>query len=334
MVGRYLLFIILSPIIILSGCSGPKATVFKDERLSQEESVKFCLLGDLGMDSEFQASIAEALKRENCDRIVLLGDLVYSEGIKSTADPELEAKFLKFYQPFLDEDPNLLFLLLLGNHDHQGTPAAWKALYREDERFFFPHYYYFIDYGGLCLVALDTSFYYYKEKLPEAVEQTRWLTGLQSRLKECDVKIAVSHHPFKGGGYPGSKDWKGAEGGLKTFLDTYVIGSFDLHIAGHVHVLEDDGKDQGTRMLISGTGGENRGPGKSGFVVLTWSPGNPKRIGYRLQEVDTQVNVFSENPQQQTEYVDWTDNIEKSHLGEGYFESFSTWILALFRKML
>jgi 3',5'-cyclic AMP phosphodiesterase CpdA len=334
MAGRLALLIIFCHALLQVGCSKPKATVFKDERLSQEESVKFCLLGDLGMDTAFQDAIANALKREDCDRIVLLGDLVYSSGIKSPDDPELDEKFLKFYSPFLDDDPDLRFLLVLGNHDHQGNPAAWKALYREEERFFFPHYYYFVDYGGLCVVALDTSFYFYKEQLAEAGEQTRWLTGLQPRLKECDVKVAVSHHPFKGGGYPGSKDWKGAEGGLRVFLDTYVIGNFDLHVAGHVHVLEDDGKDEGTRMLISGTGGENRGPGKSGFVVLTWWPSNPKRIGYRLRVVDTQPNVFSEDLQEETEFVDWPDPIEKVRLTEGFVESVRTWLRALFRKVI
>ncbi len=47
-------------------------------------------------------------------------------------------------------------------------------------------------------------------------------------------------------------------------------------------------------MLISGTGGENRAGSQSGFVVLRWEPGNPKRIGYSLRVIDTDVNVFNE----------------------------------------
>lgn len=322
----FLLFILLLP--LLQNCSKPGATVFKDDRLSQEDQIKICFLGDVGQGTEFQSTIAEALKKEECHRIAFLGDLVYPKGISSTADPELEEKFLKYYRSLFDDNPNLITLLMLGNHDHQGKPGAWRNLYKEDERFFFPNYYYFIDYGGLCLVALDTSLYFYQEQLTEAAEQTQWLTKLQPRLKECDVKVAMSHHPFKGGGYSGSKDWKGAEGTLKTFLDTYVIGNFDIHIAGHVHVLEDDGKDEGTRMLISGTGGENRGDGKSGYIVLTWNPGNPKRIGYRFRYVDTEVNVFNEDtPQEQETHTEWDDFIPKTKLVDNIFVRFWNWLV-------
>jgi hypothetical protein len=321
----FLLFILLLP--LLQNCSKPGATVFKDDRLSQEAQVKFCFVGDPGQGTEFQSTITEALIKEECHRIAFLGDLVYPKGISSTADPELEDKFLKYYRPLFDDNPNLITLLLLGNHDHQGKPGAWRNLYKEDERFFFPNYYYFIDYGGLCLVALDTSLYFYQEQLTEAAEQTQWLTKLQPRLKDCDVKVAMSHHPFKGGSYSGSKDWKGAEGTLKTFLDTYVIGNFDIHIAGHVHVLEDDGKDEGTRMLISGTGGENRGDGKSGYIVLTWNPENPKRIGYRLRYVDTEVNVFNEAiPQEQQVHSEWDDLIHKTKLEDNIFVRFWVWL--------
>lgn len=311
----------------LQCCSKPKATVFKDERLSQETVAKFCFLGDVGQGTEHQKAIAKALDREKCHRIFMLGDLVYPKGIGSLDDPVLDEKFRSFYDPLFYENPDLIIGLILGNHDHQGKPAAWKDLGKSDERYFFPNYYYFIDYGGLCLVALDTSMYFYKEQLPEAGEQTLWLTQLEPRLKDCDVKVALSHHPFKGGSYSGSKDWKGATGTLKTFLDTYVIGHFDVHIAGHVHVLEDDGKDEGTRMLISGTGGENRGTGKSGYIVLSWEPGNPKRIGYRLQEVDTQVNVYSDpSIQAQHEHIEDDEAIGKIRLEGNGIQAFWNWL--------
>jgi tartrate-resistant acid phosphatase type 5 len=331
--SRLILLIILPLLFLLNGCSKPKATVFKDQRLLQEEVVKFCFLGDVGQGTEFQEAIAESLKKEKCHRIAFLGDLVYPEGITSTEDPELYEKFLKYYSPLFEENPDLIVLLMLGNHDHQGRPGAWKNLFKQDERYFFPNYYYFIDYGGLCFVTLDTSFYFYKEQLTEAADQTHWLTELQPRLKECDVKVALSHHPFKGGDYPGSKDWEGAEGTLKTFLDTYVIGNFDIHIAGHVHVLADDGKDEGTRMLISGTGGENRGTGPSGYVILTWNPTNPKRIGYRLKEVDTQVYVYDEStPEEQEEKEHWDDNIQKSRLEENILMKIWAWAISKMKE--
>jgi tartrate-resistant acid phosphatase type 5 len=295
--------------------------------MAQEEVMKFCLLGDLGMGTDFQKAIARSLKKENCDRIAFLGDLVYPAGISSSDDPELEEKFLKYYSELFDDNPNLKILLLLGNHDHQGTPLAWRYFAEKDERFFFPYYFYFIDYGGLCLVALDTSLYFYPKLLLEANEQASWLRNLQSRLKECDVKVALSHHPYKGSGYSGSKNWKGAQGVLKIFLETYVIGIFDVHVAGHVHILADDEKEKGTRMLISGTGGENLGDDRSGYVVLTWSPSNPKRIGYRLKYVDPLKEVDDGTfPQKQVDEREWDETISKASVEGNIFQRFIFWL--------
>lgn len=276
-------------------CMKPKATVFEDNRLAQEAEVKICLIGDLGKDTPFQQTMADALEREGCHRIFFLGDLVYPKGISSASDPGLEQKFLKYYRPLVDKDPNLIINLILGNHDHKGDPSAWKEVARDNPGFFFPNYYYMIDYGGLCFVVTDTSFYYYPSKVMEAAEQATWLFQMQSRIKECDVKIALTHHPLKGVGYDPTDDWEGASGPLKGFLETYIIGKYDMHIAGHVHILADDGRDEKTRMLISGTGGENRAGTQSGFIVLRWEPGNPKRIGYSLKVIDTEVNVYNES---------------------------------------
>lgn len=313
----------LAGLLISQSCSKPKAMVFEDNRLAQENIVKFCLVGDLGRDTPHQQAIADALEREECHRIFFLGDLVYPKGISSKNDPELENKFLKYYLPLVDKDPNLIINLILGNHDHKGDPTAWRDVAKSDERFFFPYYYYMIDYGGLCMLAMDTSFYYYTKLVAEAGEQSAWLLQLQSRLKDCDVKVALTHHPLKGDSYAGSMDWKGATGELKLFLETSIIGKFDMHITGHVHILANDGKDEGTRLLISGAGGEVLGGGRGGYVVLRWEPQNPKRIGYSLRYVDTEVNVYgedSESPIQQeeseriedveSEYIINKDNVE------------------------
>ena len=284
------------------------------------------------MASEHQKAIATALDREGCQRIFFLGDLIYPAGIQSVDDPLLESNFLQYYRPLLETNPDLIFGLVLGNHDHQGDPKTWIKLSQQDSSFFFPNYYYFVDYGGLCVVALDTSFYYYNERVAEALEQTSWLTKLESRLKRCDVKIAITHHPFKGGGYSGSKNWEGAQGALKTFLDTYVIGKFDINLAGHVHILQDDGKDEGTRMLISGTGGENRGEGVSGYVVLRWDPSNPKRVGYSLRHVDTLVNVFNEPQMQEDPHDHWDHQIRKVRVEAPWYEELGNYLKSYFKK--
>ncbi|MFP5385858.1 MAG: metallophosphoesterase [Bacteriovoracia bacterium] len=300
----------------LQSCGKPEATVFEDKRLAQEELVKICLTGDMGKDTQIQEEMAKALGRENCHRIFMLGDLVYPKGIKSIEDPELQNKFLSYYQPLLEKDPDLIIGLILGNHDHKGKPESWLKIDRKHERFFFPNYYYMIDYGGLCLVAIDTSFYYYESKVKELTQQTKWMTQLQSRLKECDVKVALTHHPLKGDMFP---DWEGASGALKLFLETFIIGKFDVHAAGHVHVLADDGKDEGTKLLISGTGGEVSGDGKPGYIVLTWEPKNPKRLGYFLREIDIDVNVYQ--AQQEPPEQGYAPPIERSYVETNWFRT-------------
>lgn len=311
------LITLVSIFFLLQNCSRPKAHVYKDTLLAEEEMVKFCLVGDLGRVTEHQQEIADALEAEECNRIFFLGDLVYPKGIKSVDDPELERRFLNYYLPLLNRNPELVINLVLGNHDHKEDPSAWKDVSNRYEGFFFPHYFYMVDYGGLCMVALDTSFYYYTEMVAEAFDQAKWLTQLDSKLKSCDVKIAFTHHPLKGDGYSGSKDWNGSSGPLKAFLETYIIGKFDMHIAGHVHILADDGEDEGTRLLISGTGGEVLGNEKPGYIVLRWEPSNPKRIGYRLREVDMDVSIVQEQefeetrPEEEVSHIIDRDHVEK-----------------------
>lgn len=295
-------------LLFFDACTASKTNVFEDKRLMNEDMVKFCLIGDLGRETDLQQEIADSLDAEKCHRIFFLGDLVYPKGIDSISDPELQNKFLKYYEPLLNNNPELIINLILGNHDHKKDPSAWKSIDKIHEGFFFPNYYYFIDYGGLCFTALDTSFYYYTQKVNEMSLQTVWLMQLNPRIKDCKVNVALSHHPLKGDDLPGSKDWNGAKGPLKGFLETYIIGKFDLHITGHVHILHDDGKDEGTRLLISGTGGEVLGGGKPGYIVLTWEPHNPKKIGYHLKQIDTVPSVEDETmlqAQEEKEEPEW-----------------------------
>lgn len=319
---RNLLLLILSSLFLYS-CGNPNARVFEDMTLAEEELVKICLLGDLGKDTELQGLMAEALGREECHRMFFLGDLVYPSGIKSIEDPELQQKFLNYYQPLLESNPNLRINLLLGNHDHQGSPAAWRKIGEKHERFFFPHYFYMIDYGGLCMVALDSSFYYYESKVKEMAEQTTWLTRMQKRLKKCDVKVALSHHPHKGAKFPA---WKGARGALKGFFELFVIGKFDIHAAGHVHALINDGQDEGTRLLISGTGGEVT-EGKPGYIVLSWNPKNPRAIGYTLREIDIAPNVYEAQEEVDLGYAPM---IKRSYVEENILTRFWHWIKKIF----
>lgn len=328
------IFTYLTLFLLLLACAEPKGKVYLDKSLQEEENVKFCFTGDMGKDTAHQEVLAEALRRENCNRIFFLGDLVYPKGINGIDDPHLEDTFLRYYDPLLNNDLNLHINLVLGNHDHKGDPAAWKKIGEKNDRYFFPNYWYMIDYGGLCFVALDTSFYYYLSEVGETAEQTRFIQGLQSRLKECDLKVAVTHHPFKGVGYDAEDDWEGSSGALKVFLDTYVIGVFDIHLAGHVHIVVDDGKDEGTRMLISGAGGETRAGNPAGFIVLNWQPKNPKRIGYQIRYIDTETIIVDEGiagaRQEEEAYDILGEFVGRGYVEESFIRRTLNWLGSLF----
>lgn len=310
-------------LIFIQSCGKVGERIFEDKSLMKEELVKICLTGDMGKDTKLQAEMAEALEGEGCHRMFFLGDLVYPSGIESIEDPELEDKFLSYYEPLLEKDPELIINLILGNHDHKKDPSAWKKISQKHERFFFPHYFYMMDYGGLCVVALDTSFYYYESKVKELSEQTNWMTRLQSRLKDCDVKVALTHHPLKGDQFP---DWEGAGGLLKLFLETYIIGKFDILASGHVHALINDGKDEGTRLLISGTGGEVTG-GNPGYIVLTWQPQNPKAIGYSFREIFVEPTEYQA---QEDSDMGHAPIIERTYVEGNIFTKFWGWLKSIF----
>lgn len=182
------------------------------------------------------------------------------------------------------------------------------------------------------MVALDTSFYYYLSEVSETTEQTRFIQELQKRLKDCDVTVAMTHHPFKGTGYDSEDEWEGSTGALKVFLDTYVAGTFDIQISGYVHVVVDDGKDEGTRMLISGAGGETRAGNPAGFIVLNWQPKNPKRIGYQIRYIDTETTIVDEtfvNDRQEQE-EGYSEIVPKKHVELNIFMRFWTWMQDMF----
>jgi predicted phosphodiesterase len=275
---KYFFVFLILPLI--QYCKPPAEHIYREQNLLTDRDMKFCLLGDLGMESDLQKVIADSLLEENCDSIFFLGDLIYPDGLKTVDDPGMRQQFLNYYDPLLENNPNLKIHIMLGNHDYAENRDVWRDLYKRNPRYFFPNYFYAMDYGGLCFVTLDTNFYVYKENLTEAFDQTTWLAQLGNDLKGCKYKVAMAHHPYFGGGHSGSEGWEGAEGAMKLFMETFINGKFDYFVAGHIHILQDEGTHDGTRHLISGTGGELSGDGDAGYVILHWNAknGTPPRV--------------------------------------------------------
>jgi predicted phosphodiesterase len=281
----------------------------RDRTFENQASVKFCFVGDVGLDTPVQLQVAQALSEENCDRVYFLGDIIYPNGIQDQQDPLFENNFLRYYRPLYEQNPQLQLNIILGNHDYAANAEAWFAIARQNKNIFFPTYYYMEDFGGMCIVSLDTNLLVYREYIPESLAQVAWLEKNHKRINKCKTRIAVSHHPYKGGGYPGSLDWTGSQGVMKRFLKKWVIGKMDLHIAGHVHILEDDGESHGTRMLISGTGGEVETGASAGYIVVEFSPQEPEKYFYAIRKIEEMEMSIKKNIISETGFSD--DNQKK-----------------------
>jgi tartrate-resistant acid phosphatase type 5 len=221
-----------------------------------------CFIGDTGSDWFHQDRIAARLEKENCDSVHFLGDIIYPRGLKNAQDPEFHDRFWDPYEDLTATGKKPDLYLVMGNHDHQGSIKAWEDLAKIHRKIIFPSPYYLIQRDKTCLVHLETN--YFLEKFPPKLreEELKWLGTLD--LKNCDLKIALGHHPYRSSG----RSHGHAQGQMKEILEKYILGKFDYYLAGHEHILSDEGSCQGTRLLISGAGGKPAKGQLGGYLVI------------------------------------------------------------------
>ena len=255
--------------------------VFSEEFKVTQDST-FCFVGDTGHVNEIQKNVADALADSECNAIWHTGDIVYPDGISSKDDPRFITNFLRPFNKVFNK--KIPFFLTLGNHDYKKEPKSYLELAKNNSLIVYPNNYYSNKYGKLCIFSLDTTIFdklylFYKRR-----EQKSWLRKIKEDMtSSCELSIAVAHHPLFSSG-----DRKNATPQLSRFLETDIFGTFDLYIAGHNHVLADEGERRGTRQLISGTGSlpggspEEQPEGK--FNVET-----PGFLKLELKEIDNKV---------------------------------------------
>lgn len=228
---------------------------------------KICLYGDMGTGNLTQYQVIEVLKKENCNQVRLLGDIIYARGFNSVNSKEFKRKFEEPFKPFLDDSNGPDLYIVLGNHDYEYDPKVWFEAATKFEKVYFPSFYYADLFGSICFITLDTNKNY--------KEQLKWLNSFQKNgfNEGCKIKVTLGHHPFLSSGMHGN-----ATSELKEFLDQAVVGEADLYIAGHDHQLSHEGSMEKTEFFISGAGSDVRplvstpsvfGVSKNGYVVLT-----------------------------------------------------------------
>lgn len=218
------------------------------------------MIGDTGVNSRIQKNVAERLKLAKCDTTHFLGDIIYPQGLNSAKDPDFHKKFYDYYKDIGNK------YLIMGNHDHRRSIGVWLNLAEKYPDIFFPHPYYLLKINSLCLIHLDTNYYKLFLKFGTGLRQHQWLNGLGDELKDCSKKVVLAHHPYESRG-----SHHGPSTGLMRWFHKFnVIGKFDALIAGHDHILSDEGTVEGTRLLISGAGGNPQKNEPAGFLVMTW----------------------------------------------------------------
>ncbi len=217
----------------------------------------YILVGDTGSGLPAQKQVATAIKEycdhiQNCQAVLILGDVIYEEGVKNIDDPQFQTKF---EQPYAEI--NLPFYIAFGNHDYAGCTQCYLDYSAKSQKWNMPASYYSVPE---LLNATERppvkplpeiEFFVIDTEKFDAVQQ-QWLhKTLQSSTKTW--KVIVGHRPIES--FEVSKyheDWSG-----KTKLLEEVCHTADFYAAGHAHLLEDRGQLEGcsVKQLVAGGGG-------------------------------------------------------------------------------
>ncbi len=268
------------------------------EQLENLEKYVFCFIGDTGKVTEVQSKVAKGLSNSNCTHIWHTGDIVYPSGLNSADDPSFSINFLEPFKELLNEQ--IIFFFTLGNHDHKKEPKAFLEIASKEQLIYFPKFFYQRSFGSICFVALDTTVFDKIYMFNKREAQIKWLQKTKKSLKNnCKFSIAVGHHPLFSSG-----NRKRATPQLSIFLKNHIFGNFDIYVAGHNHVLADEGELEKTTQLISGTGSLPGGSPKEepegifnretpGFLQLTFYNQNNSVNGeYKFISAETGLAIW------------------------------------------
>ena len=242
---------------------------------SQNHDV-FCFIGDTGGDmgepeqinpaGKMQVDAASLLIyhsqsnfNDRCDQTHFLGDIIYPVGIQKEDNGQREkVLFFDVYNPLLGSNKNPIYLAF-GNHDYYGSVEKWFDYRNIYQNLRIPYYYYVEKIKDLCLVTIDSNPIYEQnwhnksinnlQKLSRYYDQKKWYSQIHEKIKkECRFKVLLAHHPHK--------SVRDSDKNLKKFYEKFIVGQFDLIVAGHDHHLSYVGNERGTHMFISGGGGK------------------------------------------------------------------------------
>ena len=232
------------------------------------ESLLLVALGDTGTGSLAQmdvaSSITDTCRKRPCDAVILLGDVIYDQGVESPTDTKFTNLFEIPYQ-----DINAPFYITIGNHDYLGCKECYISYSSLSKKWKFPNYYYRKSFSDLLdLFVIDSENF--------NQEQIAWIDN-EIKKSSSTWKIVAGHHPI----YTNSKAYIDKYPDKKSLLQEAICGKFDLYLAGHSHDLEHLGLICGVEHVVSGGGGA-----EVYEILPNNSPFSSESHGYVLIEVD------------------------------------------------
>lgn len=164
---------------------------------TDDTTVKFLVIGDMGAGTEAQELVRDVMLRhaEGSHFIITTGDNAYGDGDRD----ELHNHVFVAYQELFARMP---VYPTLGNHDYKTDQAqpyldsfflpedAWRS--QDKER------YYTLDFGPVHFIALDTETPAWQATAAEDDDQTDWLGGYAVNTTR-PWSIAGFHQPAKAG---------------------------------------------------------------------------------------------------------------------------------------
>lgn len=235
-------------------------------------NLNFIVLNDTGAQPDRQAAVAavagqlEKLITDNHIAFVIVaGDPIHENGVKSTADPEWDIKVENLFRaPALHSLP---WYVISGNHEYKGSVPALLAYSHVSPRWNAPARYYAFErslgYANdpVLFVFLDTTPLIGGYRKQGDDRSDAWLQDDERELRWMDSmlvtsragwKMVIGHHPVYAQTTKGSHEREDMQRRVGTILENR---SADFYISGHIHnfqYIRPEGKN--VNYIVNGSG--------------------------------------------------------------------------------
>lgn len=291
--------VVLAASLLRGPVFGEQNWPFEITDLTGRSRLVILVFGDAGTGNAGQyrvgSAMADVCRERRCDLALMLGDLVYEDGIEVSVRDRADASFAeiirqfdaKFARPYrgFEAFPGFHFWAVLGNHDiDAGAPGAFVTYSRFNSMWRMPAQYYRIPRlpSWLHVQAIHTD-----------TNVRRDLNGLQVAALRQDLcageaerwKLAFGHQPlYNSGHHGGGGDERRARALLEPLFRECGV---HVYFSGHSHHQEHL-TAPGFEQVIQGAAGKSKSgndpPSGAGLRQRFFA----RTFGFGVVEVDRQ----------------------------------------------